>query len=192
MDPPRRAPETPSPAASGIARPRRPRLGHRALPVRLEGQRSDRALGDERRQVRHASAPFAQVGDVVTCEVTPSDGILNAAMASGAVTVQALSSNHPTRVARAGRRRDLHDRPRQRLLGRHVRHRGIAHGNEPRRPGRARSRRADRLRLVDHRDDHYPNTPPYTASIGELDAQGIAAQTSSRCRAGCRRATPAR
>ena len=53
---PLRAPATSSRAGRRLARAGRPRLGHRALSVRVEGGRTDRALADERGQGRHAPA----------------------------------------------------------------------------------------------------------------------------------------
>lgn len=115
----------------------------------------------------------AQRGDVVTCEVTPSDGFLSAPMASASVTIQALASNHPTlSLSQGGDIAFTLDLGPGYALAPYATV-GSLTGTSPGvtvAPGVVVPLVVDSwtIGMID-----YPNSPPYTASIGALDAQGI-------------------
>ena len=158
-----------------IARARRPGLGHRALPVRLEGQRPDGAHGDERGEGGRLPHHVASEGRL---RLVRGDGLRRRAERGDGQRIRdragpGLEPSHG--LARDGWRYHPHSRPRSGLR-RTLRMRPWA--RSPDRARESRSRRASSsalvvdswtLSMVD-----FPNSPPYSASIGALDAQGIA------------------
>jgi hypothetical protein len=116
----------------------------------------------------------AQKGDLVTCDVTPSDGLLNGPTATASATIQALAIDHPTISLAAGGELVLTLDLGPSYAGATYATVGSLTGSSPGvtvAPGVVVPLVVDSwtLSMVNS-----PNAPPYSGSIGVLDPQGVA------------------
>jgi hypothetical protein len=119
----------------------------------------------------------AQAGQVVTCEVTPSDGVLGAPMASASVTLQGLAADHATvSLAQGGVITLTIDLGAPYASALYVTG-GSLTGTSPGIPVAPGVVIPLVFDAWTNSMITFPNTPPYAGMLGNLDAQGVGQTT---------------